>query len=101
MAVAGVQLPADWGYIPLAFGAGLLWRQPVPAVHLHCPVVEEAAAVAAAGGGFSWWAIALAVGLGLCLSRVFCLGAALPRARQVRALFAEPRARPVGWGEGF
>ena len=68
MALAGVALPGDWGWLPLAFSAGLVWRPSPPAVQVLCP---ESAAAPTASRGFSFLAVLAAFAAGLALGRLW------------------------------
>ena len=87
MTLAGLQLPFDWGVVPLAFGAGLLWRQPPTAVHLHCPEALVSAAPVSQGGVVPWILVAVAFIAGGLVCALCAGGRPLLRFRRARALF--------------
>ena len=91
MAVAIGGLAPDWGFFPLAFSAGLVWRPSPPPVHLHCSEVLDAAGPPSrAGLGFSGWlGLLLAFALGLVAGRVW--GTFVPVWRFRRAARVPPQ----------
>ena len=89
MAIAGFALPADWGWLPVAFSAGLIWRPaPPPPVQILCP--DSTGGVCPASRGFGVFALLLAFLLGLAVGRLWgFLASSGPRLR--RAARAPPQ----------
>ena len=84
---AGFRIAADWGFLPLAFGAGLLWQHPSPALHLYCPGADSVEA-GPSPEGVHWTLVAAAFVAGAALASAAFVGFAVaPRIRRVRALF--------------
>ena len=89
MALAGVALPADWGWLPLAFSAGLVWRPAPPAVQVLCP---ESAAVVTASRGFGVFSLLAAFLAGIVAGRLW--GSFAPAAQRFRRA-VRIQARPL------
>ena len=87
MAAGAFAFPAEWGYLPLSFAAGLVWRPAPQAVHLHCPTAVDCPGSSPRGSG--WLGLLLAFSLGLLAGRVW--GTLAPVVRFRRAARVPPR----------
>ena len=91
MAIAGLHLPGDWGWLPLAFSAGLIWRPPpAPPVQVLCP--EAAGTGVPASRGFGALTLLAAFLAGIVAGRLW--GSFAPAAQRFRRA-VRIQARPL------